>query len=171
MRLSFAWMFGLMVCGPAGVELASSGGGEAGLGNPTRTRFDDVLPGLPPANRLSDEALVEAAIQSKGLTAPRVTIADIDAAIVGADYHVFDGTTLTVCCLQLRNGFTVTGESACVSPENFNPALGREIAYANARNKIWSLEGYRLRHELWSRNVWNPATAQTVPGDTGTPGT
>lgn len=92
-----------------------------------------------------NETQVETEIVEKGLTAPRITPTDIDAAIVGEDYHVFDGTTLTVCCLKLKNGFTVLGESACISPENFNAELGRKIARDNARTKIWALEGYRLK--------------------------
>lgn len=100
----------------------------------------------------ADEAAVEQQIQAKGLTAPRLTPADIDGAIVAEDYHVFPGTTLTVCCLHLRNGFTVTGESAAASPENFDAALGRQIARRNARDKIWSLEGYLLRERLF----WGP---------------
>jgi len=55
---------------------------------------------------------------------------------------------LTFCVLVLRNGFTVTGESACVSPENFNAEIGREIARENAINKVWQLEGYLLRDKL-----------------------
>lgn len=97
---------------------------------------------------MSNEQAIEQEIQAKGLTAPRLTPADIDAAIVGEQYHIFSDTTLTVCCLRLRNGFTVTGESASASPENFNEELGRKIARANARNKIWALEGYLLRDRL-----------------------
>jgi hypothetical protein len=96
----------------------------------------------------SDEAAVEAEIQRKGLTAPRITPQMIDNTIVAADFHVFPGTTLTVCALTLRNGFIVVGESAASSPENFDAELGRKIARDNARNKIWALEGYRLRSEL-----------------------
>lgn len=55
---------------------------------------------------------------------------------------------LTFCVLVLKNGFTVTGESACASPENFDPEIGRKIAYENARNKIWMLEGYLLKEKL-----------------------
>lgn len=91
---------------------------------------------------------IEKEILEKGLTAPRVTLADVEATIVGEDYHVFTGTTLTVCCLTLKNGFTVTGESACASPENFNVELGRKIARDNAKQKIWALEGYALRNKL-----------------------
>jgi len=94
------------------------------------------------------EAEVEQEIQDKGLNAPRLTPDAIDNTIVGSDYHVFPGTTVTVACLQLRNGFTVIGESACADPANFNEDMGRKIAYDNARNKIWQLEGYLLRQFL-----------------------
>lgn len=55
---------------------------------------------------------------------------------------------LTFCVLVLRNGFTVTGESACASPENFDAEIGRKIARENAVNKIWMLEGYLLKQRL-----------------------
>lgn len=95
-----------------------------------------------------DDQAIENEIQRKGLTAPRVTPADVEAAIVAAQYHVFPGSQLTVCCLTLRNGFTVTGESACASPENFNAKLGEQIAYQKARDKVLPLLGYALRDRL-----------------------
>jgi hypothetical protein len=98
-----------------------------------------------------DEAAIEAEIQAKGLNAPRLTPASIDAQIAGEDYYAFPGTTLTVCCLKLRNGFTVTGESAAASPENFDVEIGRKIARQNARDKIWPLEGYLLKSRLSSQ--------------------
>lgn len=103
---------------------------------------------------MRDEDKIEAEIQAKGLNAPRLSPAHIDSVIVGEDYHVFPGTTLTVCMLKLCNGFTVTGESAAASPENFDADLGRKIARDNARNKIWAFEGYLLRQRL--------ADAQTI---------
>ena len=57
---------------------------------------------------------------------------------------------LTFCVLVLRNGFTVTGESACASPENFDAEIGRKIARQNAVQKIWPLMGYELRTKLAS---------------------
>lgn len=97
---------------------------------------------------MSDDQQVEQQIQDKGLTAPRVTLDQIDACIVDEVYYVFPNSTVTVCLLYLKNGYTVTGESACVSMENFNVDIGRQVARHNAREKIWGLEGYLLRQQL-----------------------
>ena len=91
---------------------------------------------------------IENEIQKKGLNAPRVTPDRIEEVIVSEQYHVFAGTTFTACLLTLANGYTVLGESACASPENFDADLGRKIARKNAANKIWALEGYLLRDRL-----------------------
>lgn len=96
-----------------------------------------------------NEEQVEQLIQDKGLNAPRLCPADIDAAIEKEDYYVFPDTTLTVCCLTLTNGTHVVGESACVSPENFDEQIGRDVARKNAREKIWTLEGYLLKQRLY----------------------
>jgi hypothetical protein len=119
-----------------------------------------------------DQAL-EAQIQAAGADkAPRITPADIEANIAGEVYFTAaDGyrsspcydpnghaheplpapaplELLTFCVLVLRNGFTVTGESACASPENFNAEIGRKIARENAVAKVWPLMGYELRSKL-----------------------
>ncbi len=96
---------------------------------------------------------IETEIRRKGLTAPRLTPDDITGAIKDTLYHVFGDTCLTVCCMILKNGFTVTGESACASPENFDAEIGRKIAYEQARNKIWLLEGYLLKQKLHEENT------------------
>ena len=95
-----------------------------------------------------DEQAIEKEIQDKGLNAPRLNPAHIDAQIVKEAYYVFPDTTLTVCALTLRNGFHVIGESAAASPSNFDEGIGRKIARDNARGKIWALEGYLLRSKL-----------------------
>ncbi|OHC93771.1 MAG: hypothetical protein A2792_01065 [Sphingomonadales bacterium RIFCSPHIGHO2_01_FULL_65_20] len=97
----------------------------------------------------ADEQAIESEIQRKGLNAPRLNPEHIDSVIASEQYHVFPGTTMTVCALTLRNGYIVTGESAAASPENFDKEIGRRIARENARNKIWSLEGYLLRQGLY----------------------
>ena len=79
--------------------------------------------------------------------APRVTKEHLESIITNKAFHRLS-ETLTVCVLTLRNGFTVTGESACASPANFNKEIGEKIAYENARNKIWALEGYLLKQRL-----------------------
>ncbi len=122
-----------------------------------------------------NDKTIEQEIQAKGLTAARVTPADLQANIDsehyfsaydgvfgayrnGGDVHPVGGTPsgrtgssldlLTFCVLVLKSGFTVTGESACASPENFDAEIGRKIARANAEQKIWPLMGYELKQRL-----------------------
>ena len=74
----------------------------------------------------------------------------VNAAFPGApQFTALD--LLTFCVLVLKNGFTVTGESACASPENFDAELGRKIARQNAVQKIWPLMGYQLRERLFEQ--------------------
>lgn len=110
---------------------------------------------------------IEQEIRAKGLTAPRVAPADIEANIASEhyftageaafpgecisteDWHAYKTLELlTFCVLVLRNGFTVTGESACASPENFDAEIGRKIARQNAISKVWPLMGYALKERL-----------------------
>ena len=100
-----------------------------------------------------NEQETEQMIQDKGLNAPRLTPEQIDGVIVGENYYVFPGTTMTVCCLTLENGFSVVGESAAASPENFDEEVGMVVARRNARDKIWSLEGYLLKSRLYACEV------------------
>lgn len=97
---------------------------------------------------MSTEKQIEQEIQDKGLNAPRLTPDLIDSVIVKERYWQPEGTTLTVCALELKNGTQVTGESACVSAANFDVEIGKKIAYQNAREKIWALEGYLLKQSL-----------------------
>lgn len=140
-------------------------------------KLDALLPVQAKAE--TSEQVLEQEIQAKGLTAPRVTPANIDDTIMSISYFTalqgvlgeaasncndatplcdviyLDGTDeekslswLTFCVLVLKNGFTVTGESACASPENFNKEIGRKVALENAKSKIWALEGYLLKQRL-----------------------
>lgn len=85
----------------------------------------------------------------------RVTEEQIDSVI---ETHAFlHHGVLTICVLTLSNGFTVTGESACVDPANYDQAIGEKIAYDNARNKIWLLEGYALAERVY-RGYDTPGT-------------
>ena len=95
-------------------------------------------------------------------TAPRVTLDDVHNFIEEEIYFrgslALQGTTseksadilscITFCILVLKNGYTVTGQSACVSPENFNYQIGKEIAKQNAVDQIWPLLGFNLKSKL-----------------------
>lgn len=81
-------------------------------------------------------------------TGAAVTPQDVWRAIVSVQFHVFPDTTLTVCCLTLYNGFTVTGESACVDPADFDPIVGKRIARENATSKVWMVLGFRQRERI-----------------------
>ena len=124
-------------------------------------------------------------IEAKGFTAPRVTPADIEAEIVSEHYFTaaqgkraaFEEhglpardlkyeplERLTFCMLVLKNGFTVTGESACVSPENFDAEIGRKVPRQNAVDKIWPLLGFSLRdaiHEAKTKRAPRYRCAET----------
>lgn len=77
---------------------------------------------------------------------------DLVDVIQDTSYYVFPGTTLTVVCVTLKNGYTVTGESACVDPTNFNKELGEKYALQAAITKLWSLEGYLLKQAHYDRH-------------------
>lgn len=103
--------------------------------------------------KTSNDEEIEKSIIKKGLTAPRITPQLIDACIINTDFHVFPGSQTTICCITLNNGYTVTGESACASPENFDEGIGKRIAYGNAKDRIWMLEGYLLKQKLFEQNL------------------
>ena len=74
---------------------------------------------------------------------------DIDNAIVDVAYQRMcdskgNPSTTTVCHLTLDTGYTVRGESSCVSAENYDAGLGKKYAYEDARRKVWSILGAEL---------------------------
>lgn len=73
---------------------------------------------------------------------------DIDAKIKDAKFTILEDGRTTICNLYLENGFTVRGESSCVSEDNFNKDIGEQIALENAKNKVWELEGYLLAEDI-----------------------
>lgn len=94
------------------------------------------------------DAELEQEIQRKGLSAPRVTADQVEAAIAGETYTVLPSGRTTICELTLQNGFTVRGESSCVSIENFDAEIGRKVSRDDAKQKIWQLLGYALRERM-----------------------
>lgn len=98
----------------------------------------------------------EAIIAELGLLGPRVTPAMVEEilATVTYDTRVIQDTTTTISAAILPSGFVLaTGMSACAARENFNPALGIEMAISKARDAareaLWKFEGYRLSQALY----------------------
>lgn len=129
---------------------------------------------------MTKDAQIEQEIQAKGLNAPRLTPADIDSVIASEHYFTAgqgdakaqeDGAfingslngaamrptpaalaQITFCILILKNGYKITGVNhSSVSPENHDPEMGRKLAYEDARNKIWEIEGYLLKQRLYQQ--------------------
>lgn len=97
---------------------------------------------------MSTEALIATEAESAAnATAPRVTLESMEAKIVSRTFILHENI-LTLCILQMQNGFYVVGESAPASPANFDPELGEKFAYENAIRQLWKLEGYSLRDAL-----------------------
>lgn len=94
---------------------------------------------------------IENEIQSKNLIAPRVTPDLIASIIIGETYTKLPSGRTLICELTLKNGYTVRGESSCVSVENFDLELGKKISREDAKNKIWQLEGYLLKERLFNK--------------------
>lgn len=120
------------------------------------------------ANQSPDYAETEQAIRdAEADQAPRVTMDQIEDRIIKESYFNAAAAAgqdkdsplakLTFCVLTLENGYTVTGQSACVSLENFDKDLGESIARKNAIEKMWALEGYLLAERMWNMNAFGLA--------------
>lgn len=168
------------VSGKARFDMAESGGyyvlySDNYASFSPKEAFESGYVVVPPADVAGAS---EAEIQASRNTAPRITLADIEANIVSEHYinagdacigpvrHSGNGDAgrsldmLTFCVLTLKNGFTVTGESACASPENFDADTGRQIARENAVSKVWPLLGFALKNDLHRRALF--ATEQKI---------
>lgn len=101
-----------------------------------------------------NDQTIEQEIQAKGLTAPRITPADIEENIVDTEIvkHVSKtGQVLRWAVLTTRNGFAVVGKPSCaVSSANDNAEIGEKIAVENSREELWPLMGYELRSRISS---------------------
>lgn len=104
---------------------------------------------------MSTDQQIEQEIVAKGLTAPRVTLAEIDALCdsISIRTHRFEGTNVMVAIALLPDGYMIGhGFSACVSGANFDEQTGFKVskqhALENARSKLWENERYLLRARL-----------------------
>ncbi len=99
------------------------------------------------------------------MSAPRVTLADIEAEIA-SEWYINGGDAqaddfqppvpanhplrlLTFCVLILHNGCKVVGVNhGSVDPANFDAEYGRKDAREQAIAQVWPLLGFRLRDKL-----------------------
>lgn len=88
----------------------------------------------------------------------KVTLEQIESKIKGETYLVLPDGRTTLCILNLENGYTIKGLSACVDPAEFDLALGRQYARQDAVNQIWPLEGYLLAEKMYWDNARPVAT-------------
>jgi len=97
------------------------------------------------------EVELEQMLVAAGCNAERVSSKMVDRKIKEIEFcRPFpEKAGLVVCTLLLENGFTVVGTSACASLENFREEVGKQLAFENAREKIWGLEGYLLKDRLF----------------------
>ncbi len=112
---------------------------------------------------------LENQIEAASDDAPRVTPTDIEEKIQFEYFFVTEAreqglhineadsyvpslapvkSLMTFCVLQLTNGFTVIGESSCVSPASHDADIGKKVARQNAITKVWPLMGYALQEKL-----------------------
>ncbi len=126
------------------------------------TKLKVITPGNPP--EFLTAAQLKERIDSK--TAPRITRDYIESCISKVDYLVLPDSTVTICNIVLYNGFSVRGESACVSKENFDEKIGRSIAYENAFEKLWQLFGFLLADTIFKNNL-----GKSIGGGMTTPST
>lgn len=71
----------------------------------------------------------------------------LESEIDKVEYNRF-GETNTHCTITTKSGFSFTGESACVDPNNFDQKIGEKFAYENAFNKMWMPYGFWLHKAL-----------------------
>lgn len=83
----------------------------------------------------------------------KLSVDDLTNKIANEVFVHVAGTTTIACHLQLENGFVVTGTSACIDPAIYDEAIGKQIAYENAVEKIWQLEGYLLAQRRFEAGI------------------
>jgi hypothetical protein len=97
----------------------------------------------------------------------KLTFADLEDKVTEVRYFKWD--TLTICAVELENGYKVVGVSACADPLEYDESIGAELAYRDAMNQVWSLEGYLLRQDIWDGAYLEedtpPETCPTEPPD------
>lgn len=78
-----------------------------------------------------------------------LTNEDIAAIEVQCDEEVWEPFPgITIVAWNLPNGFTISDQSGCVDPKNYNREIGVSICRERLRDKLWMLYGFMLKNEL-----------------------
>lgn len=85
------------------------------------------------------------------MDAKKVTKDFLESEIADVKYQRLDAT-LTHCTITTHDGFTFTGESACIDPDQFDEEIGKQIAYKQAFEKMWQPYGFWLHKTLKHQN-------------------
>ena len=70
------------------------------------------------------------------------------------------GDKTTVVRAVLRNGFEIVESSSCVSPENYDEDMGRDICLEKIRDKVWELLGFLLQTAVNGINAGDSTVGQ-----------
>ena len=89
----------------------------------------------------------------------KITKEFLESEIKDVEYNRLGGT-ITHCTIHTKSGFTFTGESACVNPNNFDPKIGEQVAYDNAFEKMWLPYGFWLHKAMLEFSNLNVCNAQ-----------
>ena len=91
--------------------------------------------------------VISAAALVSALPERKLTKEFLESEIKDVEYNRLGGT-ITHCTIHTKSGFTFTGESACVDPNNFDRELGEKFAYEQAFEKMWMPYGFWLNKAL-----------------------
>lgn len=83
----------------------------------------------------------------------KVTLKDIEDAIVSKTFTNLPSGKQMVCELVLYNGFAVIGKSSVVDPANHVQATGEKYAYEDAIEQCWPLFGFLLQESMYRSNM------------------
>ena len=91
--------------------------------------------------------IITAMALATALPERKLTKEFLESEIDTVEYNRF-GDTNTHCTIKTKSGFSFTGESACVDPNNFDQKIGEKFAYENAFNKMLTPYGFWLHKAL-----------------------
>ena len=125
--------------------------------------FVQMFTDYSPTETPEEDQRTEDDIRDAGATRfPRISADGLTKLTRSVDYIHIPGTTMTLALLHTVDGFITVGHSAAASKENYRQHIGRELAFKDARNRLWALEGYHLVKTKSQENAYKPVPMQEV---------